>query len=348
MLNLLEATCEDSKKRRLALHHTLTKFGLNVFVESEECGPTTRTYVIEPGETSIRKIRARLEDLAVGLGVESVHLMQEAGKLRIQVPRIDREFPDSLEASRAHPCSDFRILMGITTNGKAKCVSLEHLPHLLISGSTGSGKSVALHHVICSLISKHCPSKLRLVLIDPKAIELTRYDDVPHLATSAVITSPSEALLCLRELSRMMEKRYLELQSKGLVSAYADPSMPKFVVVIDEYADLRAQLDKHIEYEVLKLAQKARAAGIHLILATQRPSAKVITGDIKANFPSRLALRAASAIDSRVVLGVRGAEGLLGNGDAILSDNGHHVRVQVPYAGPEHVDLLKQHYANQS
>ncbi len=348
MLNILESVSPESQKRRLKLHQILTRFGINVFVESEETGPSTRTYVIEPGETSIRRIRARLEDLAVGLGVESVHLMQEEGKLRIQIPRLDREFPDSLEACRQYKCEPFNFLMGLTTTGEAKHVSLEHLPHLLISGSTGSGKSVALHHIICGLIAQHDPKDLRLVLIDPKAIELTRYDGMPHLATETVITAASEALLALRELSRIMEKRYQDLQTQGLVSAYNAPDMPKIVVVIDEYADLRAQLDKHIEVEVLRLAQKARAAGIHLIVATQRPSAKIITGDIKANFPSRLALRAASAVDSRVVLGTRGAENLLGKGDAILSDNGHHVRIQVPFADIEHCKLLRKHYADKS
>lgn len=346
MLNILGADNPESKRRRLGLHHVLTKFGINVFVESEECGPATRTYIIEPGETSIRKIRARLEDIAIGMQVEGVILMKENGKLRIQIPRKDRVFPDSLELIREHQTPPHHILMGLTTTGSPKTVSLEHLPHLLVSGSTGSGKSVALHHIICSLVAKHDPKDMRLVLIDPKAIELTRYDGLPHLATEGVITSASEGLLALREVSRIMESRYLELQEKRLVSAYQTSDMPKIVVVIDEYADLRAQLDKHIEVEVLRLAQKARAAGIHLILATQRPSVKIITGDIKANFPSRLALRAASSVDSRVVLGERGAEDLLGLGDAILSDNGHHVRIQIPYASDEHVKKLKTHYEN--
>ena len=153
----------------------------------------------------------------------------------------------------------------------------------------------------------------------------------------------------LGAVSKIMEKRYMELQLKGLSSAYADPDMPKIVVVVDEYADLVAQLGKNIEQKVLTLAQKARAAGIHLILATQRPSVKIITGDIKANFPSRLALRAASAVDSRVVLNTSGAEKLLGSGDAIFSDNGQTTRIQIPYSSLEHVEVLRRHYnANKS
>ena len=343
MLYLSTSDDPEARKRRLLLHSNLVKFGINAFVESEVEGPATRTYILDPGRSKIRQIRSITEDLAVGLGVDYVHIMNEEGILRIQIPRNDRVFPDSMEVSQRYPAEQFNFLMGLTTTGEPKLCSLQGLPHLLISGSTGSGKSVAVHHILCSLLATHDPKDLRLVLLDPKAIELTRYNGLPHLAAE-VITSASESLLRLQEVSRIMEARYKTLQAKGLVSAYSDPDMPKILVVIDEYADLRAQLGNQIEHEVLRLAQKARAAGIHLIVATQRPSAKIITGDIKANFPSRLALKAASAIDSRVVLGVRGAEGLLGKGDSIFSDNGHMFRLQIPFAGAEHVEQLKQHY----
>jgi S-DNA-T family DNA segregation ATPase FtsK/SpoIIIE len=342
MLNLPTDGSPEARERRLSIHTTLTRLGIEAYVASEQEGPTTRTYVLQPGSSRVRTIRGIREDLAIGLGVAHVHVMTEGGVLRIQIPRKDREFPDSIEVASKFKTEDFEFIIGLNTLGEPVTCGLENLPHLLISGATGSGKSVAMHHIITSLMAKHDPNDLRFVLIDPKAVELSRYSGLPHLATH-VITSPAEASLKLQEVAKVMEHRHNELLSKGLVSAYQDPTMSKIVVVIDEYADLR-QMAKNTETIVLRLAQKARAAGIHLILATQRPSAKIITGDIKANFPSRLALKASSAIDSRVVLGSAGAEGLLGKGDALFSDNGNIIRLQVPYADGHHVDKLRAHF----
>ena len=334
----------SERERRSKVHQTLLSKGANVLVLTEQQGPSTRTYVIEPrSTTTVRKIRACLEDLAVAMGVPSVYLMNVHGKLKLEVPRIDRSFPETIKLHEEVAIrQELEFVMGLGSEGEAVTANLKDLPHLLIAGATGSGKSVALHNILCGLISTHSPKDLRLILIDPKQLEFTAYEGLPHLATD-VVTSANEALLIVQELSHVMEVRYEDLAEQGVRSAH-ETSMPTIVVAIDEFADFRLDLGRDFEIELLRLAQKARAAGIHLILATQRPSVKVITGDIKANFPARLALKTASSVDSRVILGTSGAESLLGKGDAMFLHNATTRRIQIPFAGRADIEFLKDHY----
>lgn len=338
----------SERERRAKIHQTLLSKGANVLVLSEQQGPSTRTYVIEPrSTTTVRKIKSCMEDVAVAMGTPSVCLMNVDGVLQLEVPRLDRYYPKTLEENkRSFLKGDLNFVMGIGSQGEIITANLGELPHLLIAGATGSGKSVALHNLICGLVSTHSPADLRLILVDPKQLELTAYEGLPHLA-SEVVTSANEALLVVQELSQVMESRYETLAASGHRSAI-EAGMSKIVLIIDEFADFRLDLGRDFEIELLRLAQKARAAGIHLVLATQRPSVKVVTGDIKANFPARLALKTASAVDSRVILGDSGAQSLLGKGDALFLHNAKIRRLQVPFAGREDIERLKGYYEEQA
>ncbi len=341
------ATSETSPAttRRADLHKLLLKRGVNVTVLDEQEGPTNRTYIIRPLDgTRVRDIRKNLEDLSVDLGVDSVQVTYEGGQLKIIVPRADRTFPTAMDLYKETPVEQGEVIVGVGASGTTITAHLKDLPHLLIAGATGAGKSVAMHNWLCGLLTTHSPKNLRLALIDPKRLEFPMYTGLPHLG-SKVITEPNEALLLLHELNFIMEERYRTLSRMGLRSAYEEgANLATIVVAIDEFADFRATIGKTFEAEVLRLAQKSRAAGIHLILATQRPSARIVTGDIKANFPARLALKTASAVDSRVILGASGAETLMGKGDAIFMHATGLQRLQVPYAGTEYSNFLKEHY----
>ena len=337
-------------ERMAEIHKLLLKRKVGVTILNEFAGPTNRTYEIKlSAATTINNLRSVLEDLAIDLGVAAVQVTYEEGRLRLMVPRTDRKFPltkDLYSGGRSGTFNKGEFIMGVDSGGGPVKANLTDLPHLLIAGATGSGKSVALHNILCGLMYTHSPKDLRLALVDPKRLELPIYEGLPHLG-SKVITEPEESIILLHEINFIMENRYKTLASMGLRSAQeAGADMPTILVVIDEFADFRATLGTAFEMEVLRLAQKSRAAGIHLILATQRPSAKVVTGDIKANFPARLALKASSAIDSRVVLGSAGAETLAGKGDALFLHNSSTTRLQVPYASQKDIEFLKGHYGN--
>ena len=237
------------------------------------------------------------------------------------------------------------FVLGRDVTGEPIFANIEKMPHLLIAGATGSGKSVMIHSLIISLLYKNSPATLKLILIDPKRVELTVYENIPHLV-SPVITEAKKAINVFRWALSEMDRRYELLQKAGSrdITSYnanggKDEPLPYLVIVVDELADLMAQYGREVEGSIVRLAQMARATGLHLILSTQRPSVEVITGLIKANITSRIALQVASQIDSRTILDTAGAEKLLGGGDLLYvsSDLSKPKRIQGAYISEEEI-----------
>jgi S-DNA-T family DNA segregation ATPase FtsK/SpoIIIE len=305
------------------------------------------------------RVTALMEDLCLGLQAESILIERIPGKptVGIEVPNSKRELislrqileSDEFRNSQSH----LTIPLGKDINGRIKVAALDSMPHLLIAGSTGSGKSVMLNSLIMSILFKSSPDEVRMILVDPKRLEMGLYEGIPHLLTP-VITDPKKASNALRNAVLEMERRLRLLASQGVrnieqfnrkVADLASQSIPLFeedaaareelqplpyiLLVIDELADLMMVEGHNVETSVTRLAQMARAVGMHLVLATQRPSVDVITGLIKANFPARLSFRVATRVDSRTVLDVMGAEHLLGKGDMLFLPPGSSRLVRV-------------------
>ena len=266
------------------------------------------------------------------MGATSVRIAQVYGTkfIGIEIPNKKREMVTIRELLGSDEFKKTNhkipICIGKDITGNTEVVDLSKFPHLLVAGTTGSGKSVFINSLLTSMLYKFEPDELRLILIDPKMIELSVYNDIPHLLTP-VVTEPKKSIIALKWVCNEMERRYQLMNEVGCRSLenfnnQADEKMPFIVVVIDEMADLMMTAGKEVEHYVQRLAQKARACGIHLVMATQRPSVDIITGSIKANFPSRISFQVASKYDSRTILGEVGAEQLLGNGDMLMMKNG--------------------------
>jgi DNA segregation ATPase FtsK/SpoIIIE, S-DNA-T family len=309
-------------------------------------GPVVTTFEFKP-EAGIKysRITGLTDDLCLALRAESILIERMAGKstVGIQVPNHERETIWLREVVESQEFlgtkSKLTLAMGKDINGRIVTADLNSMPHLLIAGSTGSGKSVAINAFIMSLLYKATPEEVRLILVDPKRLELGNYEGVPHLHTP-IITEPKLASNALRNAVREMERRLKVLAEKGVrnIDQYnklfdsGTPSLfeegsdakplPFIVIIIDELADLMMLDGQNVEASITRLAQMARAVGIHLVLATQRPSVDVITGLIKANFPARMSFRVATKIDSRTILDANGAEALLGRGDMLYLPNG--------------------------
>ena len=309
-------------------------------------GPVVTTFEFKP-EAGIKysRITSLCDDLCLALRAESILIERMAGKstVGIQVPNHERETIWLREVVEAQEFlgskSKITLAMGKDINGRIVTAELNTMPHLLIAGSTGSGKSVAINAFIMSMLYKSTPEQVRLILVDPKRLELGNYEGVPHLYTP-IITEPKLASNALRNAVREMERRLKVLAEKGVrnidqynrlfdnstPNLFEDGSeahpLPYIVIIIDELADLMMLDGQNVEASITRLAQMARAVGIHLILATQRPSVDVITGLIKANFPARMSFRVATKIDSRTILDANGAEALLGRGDMLYLPNG--------------------------
>jgi len=309
-------------------------------------GPVVTTFEFKP-EAGIKysRITSLSDDLCLALRAESILIERMAGKstVGIQVPNHERETIWLREVVESQEFlgskSKLTLAMGKDINGRIVTADLNTMPHLLIAGSTGSGKSVAINAFIMSMLYKATPEQVRLILVDPKRLELGNYEGVPHLHTP-IITEPRLASNALRNAVREMERRLKQLAEKGVrnidqynrlfdsgtPSLFEDGSearpLPYIVIVIDELADLMMLDGQNVEASITRLAQMARAVGIHLILATQRPSVDVITGLIKANFPARVSFRVATKVDSRTILDANGAEALLGRGDMLYLPNG--------------------------
>ncbi|MGH9466121.1 MAG: DNA translocase FtsK, partial [Terriglobales bacterium] len=338
---------EEAELREMAARLTAKceEFSVNGQVTQINPGPVVTTYEFKP-EAGVKysRITALNDDLCLALAAESVYIERIPGKstVGIEVPNPHREtiFLREIIASDAFQRSKSPLTMalGKDANGAIVVSDLAAMPHLLIAGSTGSGKSVALNSMITSLLYKSTPDQLRFILVDPKRLELGLYDGIPHLYTP-IITEPKQAANALRNAVHEMERRLKLLAGCGVrnIAQYnhrfedCSPSLfenlgpgeesrplPYIVIVIDELADLMIVDAHNVEESITRLAQMARAVGIHLILATQRPSVDVITGLIKANFPARMSFRVATRVDSRTILDSQGAELLLGKGDMLF------------------------------
>lgn len=324
-------------------------------------GPTVTMYELDvPPGASVKKVSALADDLQMQLAVKSVRIQAPIpGKKAIGI-EIPNKTPrvvalDEVVATQDFVGADARLLvaLGLDLAGRPVYTDVAATPHLLIAGATNSGKSIGLACILSSLLLRNTPKDLRLILIDPKQVELSLFEEIPHLACP-VVTNTLEVPGVLRAVVREMEHRYDLLKKEGVRNisgwngkAHEDDRMPYVVVIIDELADLMMQCRTEVEPLIVRIAQKARAVGIHLIVATQRPSVDVVTGIIKANVPSRIAFSVASQIDSRVILDQNGAEKLLGRGDMLfapIDGGGRLTRLQGAYVGEDEVAAICKYW----
>ena len=374
------------------LEGVLDDFGVKGEIVNVRPGPVVALYELEPapGIKSSRVI-GLADDIARSMSAVSarVAVVQGRNAIGIELPnqRRDTVYLRELLASEDFGKSNHRlpIALGKTIGGEPVIVDLTRMPHLLVAGTTGSGKSVAINTMILSLLYRMKPERCRLIMVDPKMLELSAYDGIPHLLTP-VVTDPKKAVIALKWAVREMEERYKKMSKVGVRNidgfnarvaeavAKGEPltrtvqtgfdretgeaiyeseeipldELPYIVVVVDEMADLMMVAGKDIEGAIQRLAQMARAAGIHLIMATQRPSVDVITGTIKANFPTRISFQVTSKIDSRTILGEQGAEQLLGQGDMLYMAGGGRIsRVHGPFVSDNEVEKVVAHLKKQ-
>lgn len=337
MLSLLESDRTIDKKHIkdsiAVLEDTFTSFGISVKVNQVSCGPAVTRYELTPAPgVKVSRIISLTDDLQLNLAAPGIRIeapIPGKSAIGIEVPS-NKVGSVGLRNILSSPSfrklnSPLAFALGEDIAGNPVVAKLNDMPHLLIAGSTGSGKSVCLNSIIMSLLFNTNPEELKLVFIDPKMVELTIYNGIPHLL-APVVTDPKKAALVLRWMTTEMEKRYKLFAEKGVRDVYrynqAAPALPFIVIVIDELADLMMVAPVEVEDSICRLAQMARAAGIHLIVATQRPSVDVVTGIIKANIPSRIAFAVSSQTDSRTILDIGGAEKLLGKGDMLFAPVG--------------------------
>ncbi|SNH82842.1 DNA translocase, cell division protein [Streptococcus pneumoniae] len=360
---------DQSKEKKIVrenikiLEATFASFGIKVTVERAEIGPSVTKYEVKPAVgVRVNRISNLSDDLALALAAKDVRIEAPIpGKslIGIEVPNSDIatvSFRELWEQSQTKAENFLEIPLGKAVNGTARAFDLSKMPHLLVAGSTGSGKSVAVNGIIASILMKARPDQVKFMMVDPKMVELSVYNDIPHLLIP-VVTNPRKASKALQKVVDEMENRY-ELFAKVGVrniagfnakveefnsqSEYKQIPLPFIVVIVDELADLMMVASKEVEDAVIRLGQKARAAGIHMILATQRPSVDVISGLIKANVPSRVAFAVSSGTDSRTILDENGAEKLLGRGDMLFKpiDENHPVRLQGSFISDDDVERI--------
>jgi len=351
------------------LKQTLDSFGVDAEVKNVSLGPSVTEYELHPAiGVKVSRIVNLADDLALALAAKGIRIQAPIpGKslIGIEVPNKEVStvaFRDVVEAQPAHPNKPLEVPLGRNVTGQVVMMDLTKMPHLLIAGATGSGKSVAINGIITSILMNARPDQVKMMLIDPKKVELSVYNGVPHLLTP-VVSEPKKAARALHKVVAEMERRYELFSQFGQrkISGYnafvqkanaednqARPTLPYIVVIVDELADLMMTVSSEVEDAIIRLAQMGRAAGVHMILATQRPSVDVITGLIKANVPSRIAFAVSSGIDSRTILDTNGAEKLLGRGDMLFQpvDANSPVRVQGAFISDEDVsnvvDFIKQ------
>lgn len=359
----------DIKGNANIIKRTLANFGIVVEMDEVSIGPSVTRYALKPAEgVKLARIVALQQDLSLALSAHPIRIEAPIpGKslVGIEIPNSvkskvglasllgSKEFTDS-----PHPLF---ASLGRGISGIAHFTNIAKAPHMLIAGTTGSGKSVTINAIITSLLYRNPPDQLRFIMVDPKRVELTPYNKIPHLLTP-VITDAKKCILALKWATKEMERRYdilekegvRDIQSyhkniEGIVGDNAPDKMPYIVIIIDELADIMATYPRELEAGIVRLAQMSRAVGIHLIVSTQRPSVEVITGLIKANIPTRIALKVASQIDSRTILDMAGAEKLLGSGDMLnlSSDRPEPVRIQSAFISEAEVKAVVDHVAKQ-
>ena len=360
---------DQSKEKKIVrenikiLEETFASFGIKVTVERAEIGPSVTKYEVKPAVgVRVNRISNLADDLALALAAKDVRIEAPIpGKslVGIEVPNSEIatvSFRELWEQSQTKPENLLEIPLGKAVNGTARTFDLSKMPHLLVAGSTGSGKSVAVNGIIASILMKARPDQVKFMMVDPKMVELSVYNDIPHLLIP-VVTNPRKASKALQKVVDEMENRYelfakvgvrniagfnAKVEEFNAQSEYKQIPLPLIVVIVDELADLMMVASKEVEDAIIRLGQKARAAGIHMILATQRPSVDVISGLIKANVPSRVAFAVSSGTDSRTILDENGAEKLLGRGDMLFKpiDENHPVRLQGSFISDDDVERI--------
>ena len=360
---------DQSKEKKIVrenikiLEETFASFGIKVTVERAEIGPSVTKYEVKPAVgVRVNRISNLADDLALALAAKDVRIEAPIpGKslVGIEVPNSEIatvSFRELWEQSQTKPENLLEIPLGKAVNGTARSFDLAKMPHLLVAGSTGSGKSVAVNGIIASILMKARPDQVKFMMVDPKMVELSVYNDIPHLLIP-VVTNPRKASKALQKVVDEMENRYelfakvgvrniagfnAKVEEFNTQSEYKQVPLPFIVVIVDELADLMMVASKEVEDAIIRLGQKARAAGIHMILATQRPSVDVISGLIKANVPSRVAFAVSSGTDSRTILDENGAEKLLGRGDMLFKpiDENHPVRLQGSFISDDDVERI--------
>ncbi len=367
-LNLLKMPSKSEKTKDKSdensdpefLEKILLDFGVNGKIKKVSYGPVVTLNEFEPAAgVKVSKIVNLSDDIARNTSSESARISTIPGRntIGIELPNSRRE---NVYLHEILNTSDFNkkeirlpIALGKSISGLPLIGDLSSMPHLLIAGTTGSGKSVCINTIILSLLYKHSPNKCKFILIDPKMLELSTYEGIPHLLCP-VITEAKKAASVLGWVVKEMESRYRLMTKEGVrnIDGYNSKHklpMPYIVVVVDEMSDLMLVAGKEIENYIQKLSQMARAAGIHIIMATQRPSVDVITGTIKANFPTRISFQVTSKIDSRTILGEQGAEQLLGKGDMLyMSSANKIVRIHAPYVTEEEIEKINNFLRSQS
>ena len=351
---------EDIKIDATGLEKILLDFGVEGKIKKISHGPVVSLNEFEPAPgVKVSKIINLAEDIARNTSSESARIATIPGSntVGIELPKISREnvFLREIISDKNFKKREIKlpIALGKSISGEPITSDLSSMPHLLIAGTTGSGKSVCINTIILSLIYKHTPDICKFILIDPKMLELSTYEGIPHLLCP-VITEAKKAASVLGWVVKEMESRYRLMTKVGVrnIDGYNEKhkvKMPYIVVIVDEMSDLMLVAGKEIENYIQKLSQMARAAGIHIIMATQRPSVDVITGTIKANFPTRISFQVTSKIDSRTILGEQGAEQLLGRGDMLYMSSANRItRIHAPYVSEVEIDKVNNFLRNQA
>ena len=335
------------------LESVLKEFGIDAKVVNYEYGPTiTRYEIVIPKGIKVSKVTNLADDIAMNLAAESIRIeapIPGKNTIGIETPNKIKEpvhFSNIIK-NKELDSGELKVILGKDIVGRDKFIDIAKMPHLLIAGQTGSGKSVCVNTLISTLISKKSDKEVKFIMVDPKMVELMPYNDIPHLLVPVII-DPEQAAIALKWAVNEMENRYKKLMENGVRNIVSYNSlnfvekMPYIVIIIDELADLMMVAANSVEESIARIAQKARAVGIHLVVATQRPSTDIITGMIKANLPSRISFALRSQIDSRTILDTSGAEKLLGQGDMLLLANGSSKleRIQGAYISDEEVKNL--------
>lgn len=375
LLNAVPPTDQSSEYKKIeknitVLEQTFESFGVDAKVVKASLGPAVTKFEIQPAVgVKVSKVVGLTDDIALALAAKDIRMEAPIpGKslIGIEVPNDAVSmvsFREVIEATPAHPENLLEVPLGRDISGKVQTADLTKMPHLLVAGSTGSGKSVAINGIITSILMQAKPHEVKMMMVDPKMVELNVYNGIPHLLTP-VVTNPRKAAQALQKVVKEMEERYEKFAATGVrnITGYNEmiaeknretgekhPILPFIVVIVDELADLMMVASNEVEDAIIRLAQMARAAGIHMILATQRPSVDVITGIIKANVPSRMAFAVSSGTDSRTIIDSNGAEKLLGRGDMLFLPMGENkpIRVQGAFISDHDVESVVEFVTEQ-